>query len=252
MATRTRDAGQGAGIPLAADPGRIVGILGGMGPAATADFYAKLVRATPARTDQEHLRTLIWSDPTIPDRTGALLHGGVDPTPLLLAGALLLRAGGAAVIAVPCNTAHAFIPRIAGEVGIPFVHMIEETVLGIRARHPHARRIGLLSTTGTQASLLYDEALRRHGFVPLAPTPETQEARVMAGITRVKAGIVDAQTRALIAGAADELVDAGAELVIAGCTELPIALEGARLRAPVVDPTQALAEAVVRVIQREP
>lgn len=74
----------------------------------------------------------------------------------------------------------------------------------------------------------------------------------MAGITRVKAGIVDAQTRALIAGAADELVDAGAELVIAGCTELPIALEGARLRAPVVDPTQALAEAVVRVIQREP
>lgn len=175
MATRTRDAGQGAGIPLAADPGRIVGILGGMGPAATADFYAKLVRATPARTDQEHLRTLIWSDPTIPDRTGALLHGGVDPTPLLLAGALLLRAGGAAVIAVPCNTAHAFIPRIAGEVGIPFVHMIEETVLGIRARHPHARRIGLLSTTGTQASLLYDEALRRHGFVPLAPTPRRRK-----------------------------------------------------------------------------
>lgn len=249
MDTRIRDVGQPADIPASADPGRIVGILGGMGPAATADFYAKLVRATPARTDQEHLRTLIWSDPTIPDRTGALLHGGADPTPLLLAGALLLRAGGAAVIAVPCNTAHAFIPRIASEVGVPFVHMIEETVLGIRARHPDTRRIGLLSTTGTQATLLYDEALRRHGLSPLTPTASAQESLVMAGIARVKAGIVDAQTRALITEAALELVEAGAELVIAGCTELPIALADVELPVPVIDPTQALAEAVVRVVQ---
>ncbi|AMB59608.1 aspartate/glutamate racemase family protein [Microterricola viridarii] len=249
MANRIRDVDQAVDIPAVNEPGRIVGILGGMGPAATADFYAKLVRATPARTDQEHLRTLIWSDPTIPDRTGALLHGGVDPTPLLLAGALRLRAGGASVIAVPCNTAHAFIPRIASAVGLPFVHMIEETVLGIRARHPNALHVGLLSTTGTQASLLYDEALRRHGLIPVVPTADAQEFRVMAGIARVKAGVIDAQTRALVTEAAGELVQAGAELVIAGCTELPIALEGVELTVPVVDPTLALAEAVVRVVR---
>lgn len=253
MTTRARDVGSPAGIPASGDAARnIVGILGGMGPAATADFYAKLVRATPARSDQDHLRTLIWSDPTIPDRTGALLHGGLDPTPLLLAGALLLRAGGASVIAVPCNTAHAFIPRIADEVGVPFVHMIEETVLSIRERYPDAKRIGLLSTTGTQASLLYDEALRRNGLEPLTPTAATQESRVMAGIERVKAGIVDATTTALIVTAACELVYAGAELVIAGCTELPIAIAGATVPVPLIDPTQVLAEAVVRVVRHEP
>jgi aspartate racemase len=252
VATRIRDVGSPADIPAIGGAARnIVGILGGMGPAATADFYAKLVRATPARSDQDHLRTLIWSDPTIPDRTGALLHGGVDPTPLLLSGALLLRAGGASVIAVPCNTAHAFIPRIADEVGVPFVHMIEETVLSIRERYPDATRIGLLSTTGTQASLLYDEALRRHGLEPVTPTAATQESRVMAGIERVKAGVVDATTTALIVTAACELVHGGAELVIAGCTELPIAIAGASLPAPLIDPTQVLAEAVVRVVRYE-
>lgn len=263
MGTRFRDAAPAGGTPALGDSsagpvgvpaepsGRVVGILGGMGPAATADFYAKLVRATPALTDQEHLRTLIWSDPTIPDRTSALLYGGVDPTPLLLAGALLLRSGGASVIAVPCNTAHAFIPRIADEVGVPFVHMVEETVLSIRRRHPDATHIGLLATTGTQASLLYDKALRRHGLEPVTPSAETQEARVMAGIARVKAGVVDAVTRELIAGAAGELVAAGAELVIAGCTELPIALEGVQLPVELVDPTEVLAEAVVRVVLHE-
>ncbi|WP_235496820.1 amino acid racemase [Leifsonia sp. Root4] len=252
MTTRTRDVGSPSGIPAPGDAARnIVGILGGMGPAATADFYAKLVRATPARSDQDHLRTLIWSDPTIPDRTGALLHGGVDPTPLLLAGALLLRAGGATVIAVPCNTAHAFIPRIAQEVGVPFVHMIEETARSIRDRYPEVRRVGLLSTTGTQASRLYDEALRRHGLEPLTPTAVTQLSLVMAGIERVKAGIVDATTTALIVTAACELVHAGAELVIAGCTELPIAIAGAALPVPLIDPTQVLAEAVVRVVRFE-
>ncbi|GAA3885021.1 amino acid racemase [Leifsonia kafniensis] len=258
MATRIRDADSSVDVvidslvdvpAIGQTGGSIVGILGGMGPAATADFYAKLVRATPARTDQEHLRTLIWSDPTIPDRTGALLHGGIDPTPLLLAGALLLRAGGAAVIAVPCNTAHAFIPRITREVGVPFVHMIEETVLSIRSRFPDATRVGLLSTTGTQASLLYDEALRRHGLEPLTPSAETQETRVMPAIARVKAGIVDARTTELIAEAARELVSRGAELVIAGCTELPIALDGVVLQVEVIDPTQVLAEAVVRVVR---
>ncbi|MET1019118.1 MAG: amino acid racemase [Microterricola sp.] len=252
MTTRIRDVGSPADIPAIGDAARnIVGILGGMGPAATADFYTKLVRATPARSDQDHLRTLIWSDPTIPDRTGALLHGGVDPTPLLLAGALLLRAGGASVIAVPCNTAHAFIPRIAEEVGVPFVHMIEETARSIRERYPGVRRVGLLSTTGTQASRLYDEALRRHGLERLTPTAATQESRVMVGIERVKAGTVDAATTALIVTAACELVHAGAELVIAGCTELPIAIAGVALPVPLIDPTQVLAEAVVRVVRYE-
>jgi len=230
--------------------GIIVGVLGGMGPAATVDFYAKLVRSTPARVDQEHLRTLIWSDPTIPDRTAALLHGGTDPTPWLVAGAQMLRTAGAGVIAVPCNTAHAFLSTLRTEVPVPFVDMIEETVLTIRSTYPEARKVGLLSTTGTQASRLYHDALCRHGLEPVVPGAVSQRTLVMAAIERVKAGTVDDRTRELAADSARELVAAGAEVVVAGCTELPIALAGAEVPAPVVDPTQVLAEAVVRAVHR--
>lgn len=247
METAPRGLGTLAEVPPFGDAREIVGVLGGMGPAATADFFAKLVRATPARVDQDHLRTIIWSDPTIPDRTAALLSGGTDPTPWLLAGARMLRAAGAGVIAVPCNTAHAFLPAVQADVGVPFVHMIEETVLHIRSRHPQVRRVGLLSTTGTQASALYDEALRRHGLEPLVPSAAAQ-ARVMAGIGRVKAGVVDERTAWLVASAALELSDAGAEALVAGCTELPIAIASSEFSVPVIDPTQVLAEAVVAAV----
>src|SRR5205823_10945930 len=114
----------------------IVGILGGMGPAATADLYAKIIAATPATRDQDHLHVVIWADPTVPDRSTALLHGGEDPTPWLLRGAQRLVEMGAALIAVPCNTAHAFLPRIAGEVPVPFLHMMAETATAIEVAHP--------------------------------------------------------------------------------------------------------------------
>src|SRR5436305_14021021 len=97
----------------------IAGILGGMGPAATADLYQKIIAATPATRDQEHIPVVIWADPTVPDRTPAVLDGGEDPTPWLLRGAERLVAMGAAFIAVPCNTAHAFFPRIAPQISLP-------------------------------------------------------------------------------------------------------------------------------------
>jgi aspartate racemase len=222
-----------------------------MGPAATADFYAKLVRATPSASDQGHIRTLIWSDPSIPDRTAALLSGGPDPTPALVAGAFLLRAAGASIIAVPCNTAHAFLGAVETQVGVPFVDMIENTARRIRSDYPLVSRVGLLSTTGTRQSLLYDNALRRHGLEPLVPSDSSQERYVTKAINRVKAGLVDAYTTRLVTSATRELVGAGAELIIAGCTELPIAFERVALAVPVIDPTQVLAEAVVAAVFTE-
>ncbi|HET7037665.1 MAG TPA: amino acid racemase, partial [Thermomicrobiaceae bacterium] len=110
--------------------GTVIGILGGMGPLATADLYRKIIEVTPARTDQEHLHVIIDADPSIPERTTALLHGGEDPTPKLIAGARRLAAAGVDFIIVPCNTAHAFLPRVEAAVDVPFISMIEET-----ARH---------------------------------------------------------------------------------------------------------------------
>ncbi|GAA2804337.1 aspartate/glutamate racemase family protein [Saccharopolyspora taberi] len=235
----------GVSFPRTADPGVVgptVGVLGGMGPAATADFYAKLIRATPADTDQEHLRVIIWSDPTTPDRTRALLEGGTDPTPWLTYGARVLAAGGADVIAVPCNTAHAFLPAVIERVGVPLVHMIERTSRHLAALRPPVREVGLLATTGTVRAGLYGEWLAAAGVALLEPDAASQADEVMAAIRLIKAGRRDP---GLLASAARRLVERGAQAVIAGCTEVPLGLRADDLPVPLVDPTQVLAEAVI-------
>jgi aspartate racemase len=225
--------------------GSVVGVLGGMGPAATADFYSKLVRATPATSDQEHLRVLIWSDPTIPDRTEALLAHGQDPTPALIAGAKLLQSAGAHILAVPCNTAHAFLAAVQAEVAIPIVHMIEETTNHIQALSPAVRQVGLLSTTGTQKARLYQAWLQRKGISVLSPTDDDQERLVMASIRRIKAGETRMPVKPLLTAAAESLISAGAQVIIGGCTEIPVGLAPEDIGLPFIDPAQILAGSVV-------
>ncbi|WSQ10788.1 amino acid racemase [Streptomyces sp. NBC_01231] len=227
-------------------PTEIIGILGGMGPAATADFYAKLVSMTPGHNDQDHLRTVIWSDPTIPDRTEALLGNGPDPTPWLLNGSRVLREAGATVIAIPCNTAHAFVPRIADHVGLPIVHMIGEVARHLTTLRPAVLTAGLLATTGTVHAGLYQEWLDRHGVRLALPDPTSQNTEVMAAIHAVKAGTRDKRTTALLARAARRLTEQGAQAIIAGCTEIPLGLPAEAVDVPFVDPALVLAQALVR------
>jgi aspartate racemase len=217
-----------------------------MGPVATADFYLKLVQATPAAIDQEHLQVLIWSDPTIPDRSEALLMHGADPTPALVAGAQLLRQSGAELLAVPCNTAHAFLKSVQAEVGIPLIHMIEETANHVRMLTPDIQRVGLLSTTGTQRAGLYQAWLNQKGIQVLIPGADSQENLVMPAIRAVKAGQSDFSVKSRFVMAARELVAAGAQAIIAGCTEVPVGLDAGDLEVPFVDPARILAESVVQ------
>lgn len=224
----------------------IVGILGGMGPAATVDLYAKIIAATPATRDQEHLHVVIWADPTVPDRTAALLRGGEDPTPWLLRGAQRLAEMGASFIAVPCNTAHAFLPRIAADILAPFLDMMEETATAIEVAHPTVERVGLLATTGTIEAGLYQEAFARHHIDVVVPNDDAQERCVMRAIHCVKAGKTGREVTALVGEAAAFLIERGAQAVITGCTELPLVFRDGDASVPVVDPTTVLAEAVVR------
>lgn len=224
----------------------VVGILGGMGPAATVDFYSKLVQATPATSDQEHLQVLIWSDPSIPDRTEALLTHGADPTPALIAGARLLQDSGAAMLAVPCNTAHAFLTEVQAAVGIPIIHMIEETANHVQHLEPRVQRVGLLSTTGTQKAGLYQAWLDKKGIQVLTPGDEAQENLVMASIRGIKAGKPGLAVKAQFIAAARELIDAGAQAIIGGCTEVPVGLAAEDIPVPFIDPARVLAESVVR------
>ena len=232
----------------AAAPGsrEIIGILGGMGPAATADFYSKLVSLTPVHSDQEHLRTVIWSDPTIPDRTEALLGQGPDPTPGLLHGCRVLREAGATVIAIPCNTAHAFVPRIADRIGLPIIHMIGEVAAHLAAAEPPVRTAGLLATTGTVRANLYQDWLDGVGIRLLLPDPASQDLEVMAAIRAVKAGERGIAAAEPLRRAAKRLVDRGAQAVIAGCTEIPLGLDPGAVEVPLLDPAVVLARALIR------
>jgi aspartate racemase len=224
----------------------IIGILGGMGPAATADFYAKLVSTTPGASDQDHLRTVIWSDPTIPDRTEALLGDGPDPTPWLLDGSRVLREAGATVIAIPCNTAHAFVPSIADHVGLPIVHMIGEVARHLATLSPRIHTAGLLATTGTVRAGLYQEWLDRFGVRLVLPDATSQDHEVMTAIRMVKAGAHGDTATVLLSRAARRLTERGAQAVIAGCTEIPLGLSADAVDVPLVDPALVLAQALVR------
>lgn len=225
---------------------RIVGVLGGMGPLATVDLYRKIILATPATRDQEHLHVIIDADPSVPDRSAALRGAGPDPLPALLAGGRRLAAAGVDFIAIPCNTAHAFLARLQPHLDIPVIDMIAETAERVRERFPGSQRVGILATQGTIDVGLYHQALRGRGLEPLSPSPADQRDLVDAAIERIKAGDTAPAVGALLARAAENLVAAGAEVVLAACTEIPIVLTDAMVSVPLLDPTQVLAEAAVR------
>jgi aspartate racemase len=223
---------------------RIVGILGGMGPEATADLYQEIIRATPARTDQEHIRVLIYSNPKIPDRTRAILEGGESPVAALLHSARVLENAGAGILAMPCNAAHYFLPRIESETRIPWLNMILETYRYLSSSLPRIRTVGLLAATGTVRSGIYKSVFGARGVETVAPDDACQEL-VHASIMQVKSGRQDENTRRALQSAGAGLVRAGAEAVILGCTEIPLAFDSAAAGYPTVNPTRVLAQAAV-------
>jgi aspartate racemase len=226
----------------ASEAAPVIGILGGMGPAATADLYEKIIAATPARRDQEHARVVIWADPTVPDRTEALLGNGPDPVPALQRGVDRLEGAGASFLVIACNTAHAFLPRLRTRV--PVLGIMEATVETLRAKVPAARRVGLLATTGTLRTGLYQRALAARDLEPVLPS-DAGQAEVMEAIARVKRGERGPEVTAIVARVGDGLVRAGAEVLVTGCTELPLVYRTEHAKVPVIDPTDALAHAAV-------
>jgi aspartate racemase len=225
---------------------RTIGILGGMGPLATADLYQKIIQATPAHRDQEHLPVIIYADPAVPDRTAALLADGEDPTPWLIRGSLKLAEAGAAFIVIPCNTAHAFLDQVQPECPVPIVNMIDEAARVVAERAPDAASAGILATSGTLAAGLYQQALQRLGLQHLVPDDEAQ-ALVMETIAHVKAGEIDEHTAKPAQLAAHQMERAGAGALLAACTELPVVLHQQLVRVPLIDPTDVLARAAVRI-----
>jgi aspartate racemase len=225
-------------------PNRVIGIMGGMGPEATVDFFREIIRLTPAKKDQDHIPVVIYSNPKTPERTQAILHGGEDPTPYLIESALILERAGAGILAVPCNTAHYFLPRVRPKVGIPILDMIEETFLSARAQIGNVRAVGLLATSGTIQSGVYRDVFARHGVEVLVPQAADQE-RLQQAIHKVKADSYDRARQDTFEKIGATLVEAGARAVILGCTEIPLAFDAERVSYSVVNSTRVLAQAAV-------
>jgi aspartate racemase len=234
---------------------RVVGVLGGMGPDATVDFFAKLVAASHGDRDQDRLRILIDNDPTVPDRTAGIEGHGPSPAPHLAAMARGLVAQGAELLVMPCNSAHAFADAVVAAADpVPFVDLIETTVAATRARLPRVDAVGLLATDGTVAARLYHDAYERDGVRTIAPRGDDQRT-VMDAIYSVKRGAVDDAVRARLRLVAERLAAAGAQAIVAGCTEVPLLLaegdvvtNGAAV--PVISSTDALVAATVALAAR--
>lgn len=222
----------------------IIGIIGGMGPAATADLFEKIIRATPARSDQDHVRVLIDSNPQIPSRADFLRGEGPDPSPALAATARILELAGADLLLIACSTAHLFYQAVERAVAVPVLHMMHETARYAAKTHPAIRRVGILATPGTVRAGLYQRELAQVGLEALVPDPADQD-ELMAALTAIKAGET-AGPKAVAARVAGALADRGAEALIAGCTELPLVLAQADVPVPLIDATQVLAEVAVR------
>ena len=218
---------------------KTLGILGGMGPAAGAYFYERVVALTSAEKDGVHIPVILVGDPRIPDRTAHLCGNGASPLPALLRGLLRLRAAGAEVIAMPCNTAHAYLPLLRGEFAPTVLHM---PALAVRyACHIGARSLGVLSTRGTQRAGIYQTLAEKAGL-PLFTLPAPSAEQLETLIYRQKAGeeIGEEEYRPF----ADRLLSAGADRVILACTEISWAYRGARSEG-VVDALEVLARAAI-------
>lgn len=226
---------------------RILGVLGGMGPLASAHFMLRLTLLTPATRDQEHIPTVLWSDPRIPDRIAGRAGTGPDPLPWFLRGIDGLRQAGCGAIAIPCNTAHAWHDEMAAG-GLPILHIVDAAAADLDTLRLGSRRIGVMGTVPTLQLRLYQDRLSALGWDCIQPTEEEMQRLVLPAIAQVKVNRM-AEAYAPLVEAVNNLASRGAAAVVLGCTEIPLGiLAGPQeaLRVPVVDTIDSLARASIR------
>ena len=225
-----------------------LGVLGGMGPLASAQFMLRLTLLTPAARDQDHLPALLWSDPRIPDRSAARLSGGEDPLPWLVRGIRGLEAAGCGAIAIPCNTAHGWFTAMQAATTLPILHIVDAAADELARQGILSGPIGVMGTAGTLAMRLYQDRLEARGYSCLLPNEAEMAALVSPGIALVKANDVQ-QAYAPLAEAAAALKARGAAAVVLGCTEIPLGILAgphAEIGLPLIDTIDALALAALR------
>ncbi len=238
---------------------KLPGILGGLGPLAHIEFEQRLLHHSSrrgAQCDQDHPNWIVLSAASTPDRTQSLLREGPDCVPNLIRGACQLEAMGADFLIVPCNTAHGFYHTVQTQLGIPWLHMMDTTAAYIARYFPNVRQLGVLATDGTLRSQLYTPSLAQYGISPISPPLKSPiQHRVMQaiyspdwGIKATGAWVSDIALIELIV-ASRWLAAQGAELIIAGCTEISIGLTKlSQLPINWVDPLDVMANLTLDLV----
>jgi len=225
---------------------KTVGVIGGMGPKATIDFLNKIISLTPAKKDQEHLRMIIDMNPQIPDRTEAIIGKGKSPLPELINSARRLELSGAHFIVIPCVTAHYWLDDIQRAIHIPLLSIIEASLERVKKEFSRVKKIGILATTGVIKSKIFNRAFVPAAYKIITPTSKEQLNYVMRGIYEIKAGKDPSKVKAIFLHACEHLIEKSAQLVIAGCTEISLAIAEEDIGMPLIDINETLAQQTIK------
>jgi aspartate racemase len=223
---------------------RLVGVIGGMGPDATIDFMSRVLQKTPADVDQDHVRMVVEHNPRIPDRQQAMRGEGEDPGPVIAAMAARLESAGADFLVMPCNAAHAWQSDIEAAIRIPFVSIVDESVLSALNRSGDDSEVGLMTTPGCFTTGLYQQALADAGRPVIMQTPD-ELSEAMCLVEKIKGGDKSAAVADGLRLLATRLIDRGAKVLIAACTEFPLVLNESMFDVAFISSTDVLARKTV-------
>lgn len=199
-----------------------LGILGGMGPAASAEFVNRLVQQTPATCDQEHIPFVLWNEPRTPDRSTSMRDGNDYPLPYLKEGILSLKSVGCDYVVIPCNSAHYWYDEFS-QLGVPILHIVDSVVDELKSLDILNQTIGVMGTQGTIEYGIYQQRLESQGWKCIVPNSSEMDYFAQPAIDFIKAGKIT-EAHYLLVKVIDSLIERGAKAVVLGCTELPLAV----------------------------
>ena len=230
-----------------------LGILGGMGPAASNEFVTRLVAKTPATKDQDHIPFVLWSDSTIPDRSTSMLNKDDKPLPYLLAGIQGLKIAGCTTIVIPCNTAHfwfSHLEKIAAW-NAKIIHIVDSVADTLRDIKITSGKIGIIGTKATIEYGLYQYQLNKLGWECITPTREQMDTLVQPAINLIKASNMD-QAHEMLMTVIHSLISKGAKAVVLGCTEIPLSIrENTVQDTPVINSIDSLVMSAIKEFKKE-
>ena len=222
-----------------------LGILGGMGPAASAEFVTRLIKQTPASHDQQHIPFVLWNEPRIPDRSTSMQSGDNAPLLWLLQGIQALKTVGCDHIVIPCNSAHYWYNDMI-KMGVPITHIVDSIADQLRELGLANTTIGIMGTQGTIEHGLYQSRLKQQGWTCIVPDRAEMDFFVQPAIDFIKAGKIQ-ESQVLLMQVIHSLIARGARAVVLGCTELPLAIGIASEQGvPIVNSIDSLVQAVIK------